>query len=128
MATATEQKVMTKEELEGKRSALVLRRLELQELIGEAPPRIAQLRETWIRSESAAAERKLHNARKALTDAEEALVETDADLAIVEVLYSECLAAEAAARAAEVRAEADAAAGRQRDALASFGEWFAAGY
>src|SRR5262245_42654314 len=107
MATTTQQKEMTKNELERKRSALVLRKRELEEAIENSPAEMAMKREKWFRSESAADERALHKSKQALTTAEDELVEVDACIVIVEALLAEELRKEQAARDAELRAEAD---------------------
>jgi hypothetical protein len=110
-ATATRPEA-TREELERKRDKLLLRKVGLVEFIEDSPARIAQLRELYVRSESPAAERKLFNARKAATDAEDEIVEIDANVATVETLLADILAKEPEAHAAEVQA-----VGRDRNLL-----------
>jgi hypothetical protein len=56
------------------------------------------------------------------------LVEVNADLTAVDKALAAELAKEAEARTAQVRAEGAQINQDQRDALAAFGEWFAAGY
>lgn len=124
MATATSVEP-TREQLEQKRDKLLLRKQGLEQAIEEAPAEIAQKRELWVRSESPAAERKLHQAIRAREAAEADLVEVDESIAVVDRLLGEILAREAEARAVEVRVEGDRLAQAQLDAVSAFAEGFA---
>jgi hypothetical protein len=113
MATATKTET-SRERLEAKRDALVLRRAELVELIDQSPASIAQLRMTYFHSESPADQRKLQQAQKAQEAAEAELVEVDESVVIVDRLLSEFLAEEAE----KARAALEAKLGELRAAQA----------
>jgi hypothetical protein len=93
MATATKAEP-TRQELEPKHDALLLRREGLVDLIESAPAEIAQLRELWVRSETPTSERKLQAAIRAREAAEADLVQVDANIAVVDTLLAEELARE----------------------------------
>jgi hypothetical protein len=93
MATATKAEP-TRQELEPKHDALLLRREGLVDLIESAPAEIAQLRELWVRSETQTSERKLQAAIRAREAAEADLVQVDANIAVVDTLLAEELARE----------------------------------
>jgi hypothetical protein len=124
MATATKAET-SRERLEAKRDALVLRRAELVELIDQSPASIAQLRMRYFHSEAPADQRKLQAAQKAQEAAEAELVEVDESVLIVDRLLSEFLAEEAERARAALEAKLGELRADQADAFAKCGVLFA---
>jgi hypothetical protein len=100
-ATATE---TTKERLESKRAALLLRQEELRELLEAAPGEIAMARELWHRSGATADEKRLKAAQRAQSAAAAELAEVEADIFAVDRLLGEELVREAEVERARLAA------------------------
>jgi hypothetical protein len=115
----------TKDRLESKRDALLLRQEELRELLEDAPSTIAVARETWFRSEATADEKKLRAAQKAQTAAASELPEVEASLATVDRLLGEELVKEQEAERERLAARLGELRDEQIEALRVCGDKFA---